>query len=53
MASFNINKAGFAIAALFVAVWAVAIAVWKLGNVDRRWLPATAPSRGLEPGNDN
>ena len=53
MASFNINKAGFAIAALFVAVWAVAIAVWKLGNVDRRWLPATAPSHGLEPGNDN
>jgi high-affinity nickel-transport protein len=53
MANFNINKAGFAIAALFVLVWVVAIAVWKLGNIDRRWLPATAPSRGLEPGNDN
>jgi high-affinity nickel-transport protein len=53
MASFDINKAGFAIAALFVVVWVVAIAVWKLGNVDRRWLPATAPSQDLEPGNDD
>ncbi len=53
MANFDINKAGFAIAALFVVVWAVAIAVWKLGNIDRRWLPATAPSRGREPGNEN
>ncbi len=53
VASFDINKAGFAIAALFVVVWVVAIAVWKLGKVDRRWLPATAPSRHLEPGNDD
>jgi high-affinity nickel-transport protein len=53
MANFNINKAGFAIAALFVLVWVVAIAVWKLGKIDRRWLPAPAPSRGPEPGNDN
>jgi high-affinity nickel-transport protein len=53
MASFDINKAGFAIAALFVVVWVVAIVVWKLGNVDRRWLPATAPSQDLEPGNDD
>jgi hypothetical protein len=45
--------AGFAIAALFVVVWVVAIAVWKLGHIDRRWRPATAPSHGLEPGNEN
>jgi high-affinity nickel-transport protein len=53
MASFDINKAGFAIAALFVVVWVVAIAVWKLGGIDRRWRPATAPSPTLEPGNEN
>jgi high-affinity nickel-transport protein len=53
MASFDINKAGFAIAALFVVVWVAAIAVWKLGGIDRRWRPATAPSPTLEPGNEN
>jgi high-affinity nickel-transport protein len=41
MASFDINKAGFVIAALFVVVWGVAIAAWKLGNVERRWQSAT------------
>jgi high-affinity nickel-transport protein len=53
MASFDINKAGFAIAALFVVVWLVAIAVWKLGDIDRRWRPAAAPSQGLKPGDEN
>ena len=40
MANFNINHAGFAIAGLFVVVWAVALGYWKLGNLDRRWAPA-------------
>jgi nickel/cobalt transporter (NiCoT) family protein len=44
MANFDINKAGFAIAGLFVIVWVVAIGYWKLGNLDHRWAPvATAP----------
>jgi len=35
----------FAIAALFVVVWGIAIAYWKLGNLDNRWAPAsTAPA---------
>ena len=38
MANFNINKAGFAIAALFVIVWAIAITYWKTANVERRWV---------------
>jgi hypothetical protein len=37
MTSFDINKAGFAIAGLFVAVWAIAIGYWKLANVETRW----------------
>jgi high-affinity nickel-transport protein len=40
MANFNINQAGFAIAALFVVVWGAAIGYWKLGNLDTRWAPA-------------
>jgi nickel/cobalt transporter (NiCoT) family protein len=37
MASFDINKAGFIIAALFIVVWTLAIAVWKLGRVEKTW----------------
>jgi high-affinity nickel-transport protein len=40
MANFDINKAGFAIAALFVVVWAGALACWKFGRLDTRWAPA-------------
>jgi high-affinity nickel-transport protein len=49
MASFDINKAGFAIAAMFVAVWAAAVAFWKFGKIDRRWAPAAARPGGPEP----
>ncbi len=34
---FDINKAGFTIAGLFVIVWAGAIAVWRLGRIESRW----------------
>jgi high-affinity nickel-transport protein len=34
---FNINKAGFIIAGGFVAVWVVAVTVWRLGRVEHRW----------------
>ncbi|HLH59192.1 MAG TPA: HoxN/HupN/NixA family nickel/cobalt transporter [Streptosporangiaceae bacterium] len=43
MADFNINRAGFIIAGLFVAVWAAAIAYWKLGRLDSRWTLAGSP----------
>ncbi len=37
VANFDINKAGFAIAALFVVVWVAAIGYWKVGNVESRF----------------
>jgi high-affinity nickel-transport protein len=37
MANFDINKAGFTIAVLFVVVWAAALAVWRFGNIESRW----------------
>jgi high-affinity nickel-transport protein len=37
MANFNINIAGFCIAALFIGVWAAALAYWRWGNVESRW----------------
>jgi high-affinity nickel permease len=48
MANFNINVAGFCIAALFVLVWAAALAYWRWGKVETRWaanVPAVGPAR--------
>ena len=51
MANFNINVAGFCIAALFVLVWAVALAYWKWGDVEARWTSnvPVAPAQGPGP----
>ena len=49
MATFDINRAGFVIAALFVVVWALAIAYWKLGGLDRRWSPTASLPRDGGP----
>jgi high-affinity nickel-transport protein len=48
MANFNINTAGFAIAALFVAVWVAAIGYWRLAKLETRWAggPGSAPATG-------
>ena len=46
MANFNINIAGFCIAALFVLIWAAALTYWRVGNVEDRWsatVPAESP----------
>ena len=45
MANFNINTAGFCIAALFVAVWAAALAYWRFGRVEARWTSDVAVER--------
>jgi high-affinity nickel-transport protein len=37
IANFDINTAGFVIVGLFVAVWIVAIAVWRFGRIEQRW----------------
>jgi high-affinity nickel-transport protein len=42
MANFNINLAGFCIAGLFIAVWAVALIYWRVGNVEDRWTAGMA-----------
>jgi len=47
MATFNINKAGFGIAALFIVVWAMALAYWKIAKVESAWATASA-SRAVQ-----
>ncbi len=36
-AGFNINRAGFVIVGLFVAVWTFALLFWRYGKVEQRW----------------
>ncbi len=48
IAGFDINRAGFIIAALFAVVWATAITYWKLAKLDQRWAPATAGDQDLD-----
>ena len=35
--SVNLNSVGYWIVALFVATWAVALAVWRFGHIEQRW----------------
>ena len=37
MAAFNINKAGFVIAGVFVITWVVALAIWRFGQIEEKW----------------
>src|SRR5215208_2303344 len=37
VAAVDLNYVGYAIAALFVVTWAVAVAVWRFGRIEERW----------------
>jgi nickel/cobalt transporter (NiCoT) family protein len=37
LASLDLNKLGVGIVGLFVVVWVVAFAVWKLGRIEQKW----------------
>jgi high-affinity nickel-transport protein len=39
---FDLNRAGYYIAGLFVAVWVLAVAIWRYGRVEERWDAAAA-----------
>ena len=38
--SVNLEFVGFMIVGLFVAAWLIALAVWRFGQVEERWVPA-------------
>jgi nickel/cobalt transporter (NiCoT) family protein len=44
--NFDINKAGFVIVGMFVAVWVLALAIWRFGRVESRWRHAAARAAG-------
>jgi high-affinity nickel-transport protein len=37
LAGFNINKAGFVIAGVFVITWLAALAIWRFGQIEEKW----------------
>jgi high-affinity nickel-transport protein len=43
VSSVDLNTVGFWIVGLFVATWALALAVWKFGRIEEKW------DRGLRP----
>jgi nickel/cobalt transporter (NiCoT) family protein len=46
VASFNLNTAGYLIVGVFVAVWILAVLVWRLARLETRWQPPTAEQAG-------
>ena len=45
----NVNMLGFVIVGLFIATWAIALAVWRLGRIEERWSAHLKPAPGAEP----
>jgi high-affinity nickel-transport protein len=43
----DLNNVGFMIVGLFVAVWAAAVAYWKLARIERRWATVAEPAETL------
>jgi high-affinity nickel-transport protein len=37
LADFDLNKAGFVIAGVFVLTWVVALAIWRFGKIEQKW----------------
>ncbi|HET9121777.1 MAG TPA: HoxN/HupN/NixA family nickel/cobalt transporter [Solirubrobacterales bacterium] len=46
VAGLDLNLIGYAIVALFVLTWAVALAVWHLGDIERKWSANLRSSAG-------
>jgi high-affinity nickel-transport protein len=39
IASLDLEFVGFAVVALFAVTWAIALAVWRFGRIEERWMP--------------
>ncbi|MCW2963792.1 MAG: high-affinity nickel-transport protein [Actinomycetia bacterium] len=49
IARVDLNTAGYLMVALFLAVWAVAVLVWRLARLETRWQAPTAAEEGPRP----
>jgi high-affinity nickel-transport protein len=46
----NINLLGFLIVGMFLATWAIALSVWHLGHIEKRWSTGVDEGRMRSPG---
>ncbi|CAN5525409.1 HoxN/HupN/NixA family nickel/cobalt transporter [soil metagenome] len=44
IANLDLNYVGYAIVGLFVVTWAIALCVWRFGNIEERWSENLKPS---------
>jgi len=42
VSAINMDNIGFVIVGVFVVTWVVALLIWKLGGLDRRWAATDA-----------
>ncbi|GHC96540.1 hypothetical protein GCM10010313_02950 [Streptomyces violarus] len=40
----DLNILGYAVVALFVATWVVALLVWRLGRIEEKWTTSLLPA---------
>ncbi len=45
LASLNLNYVGYAVVALFVVTWVVALAVWKFARIEEKWTAGLRAAR--------
>jgi high-affinity nickel-transport protein len=50
IAAIPLDYAGYGIVALFVAAWAVAIAIWHYGRIEEKWTTHLNPAEELTDG---
>ncbi|BBY21829.1 HoxN/HupN/NixA family nickel/cobalt transporter [Mycobacterium stomatepiae] len=41
LSGLDLNTIGFAIVALFITTWAIALLIWHFGHIEEKWTPAT------------
>jgi high-affinity nickel-transport protein len=46
--SLNLNTLGYIIVGVFIAVWLLALAIWKVGRIEQRWSAGLRPADGPE-----
>lgn len=44
----DLNYVGYAIVALFVVTWIIALVIWRFGRIEERWKTTPAPATPLE-----
>jgi len=50
ISALNLSNVGFVIVGTFIAIWAIAIAYWRIARVEHRWTSPSAPAPAAAAG---